>query len=733
MSPIPRPVLRALPVLAFVLAGCDSSTSPERRLAVEPGAARSFQMVEVRGVPEAYQTAQPVDVTVGGQPTAILWDALAEVHRMVVPQLAPGEAELVVPRPDGKGELRARLQVLAPQYAGGSPAAALAEMNLLADSLQIQAIVAQRYVSSEADSVLFPRLDALIEIAETTQQRVAALPAQDAAVAAAFYTENAEMMREITGMLTAMIADLASMGPSFSLAGGGGPRLQQTPVSGTRIVQRCVSHVAQLEKLGRLQLWSLGITSALVIAAAAINPIAGAAVAAMTVKFMLALDLTALIAAMVPVILDDDGLRLEVAPVGVLHDGGSGSMRIYAVQQPAGKLLTSAVSLGATLHAAREAMRALIAMREGLRLRPAIWGVLKDFGLVGAIELLERNFGDALREAVGVIHREVPVTSEGVSFTANSAPGRWRFTGAPTAVDRALETVGKNAQAIESVTLAASLGSAQDCRAQTSGSGPANGHNGFQIVTEGNVRFGTPPSATLTAGSQTTLRITVTNEGGQQAQSITYRLATGTGAPWTRPVWLSVSAPSGPATLNPLASGTVSVSVSASSVAPQQSVLIPIQVLVGGKVTASAALSVTIEPQLSDLVVNRQQSTLRLWDHGQQDGDLVTVTLNGTPIASSFSLTNAGTTFPVTYRQGRNVLVVRALNEGSISPNTAALGFANVVRGTATQTYGLSTGGTVQLTITYDPSAQQAARESGAPPAPQLTRCRSAAERDCRP
>ena len=141
------------------------------------------------------------------QRSAIVWDALGEVHRMVVPQLAPGETELVVPKPGGGGELRARFRVLAPEYAGGSPAAALAEMNLLADSLQIQAIVAQRYVSPQADSILFPRLDALIDIAETTQQRVAALSAQDAAILAAFYTENAEMMRELTGMLTAMIGE----------------------------------------------------------------------------------------------------------------------------------------------------------------------------------------------------------------------------------------------------------------------------------------------------------------------------------------------------------------------------------------------------------------------------------------------------------------------------------------------------------------------------------------------
>lgn len=726
-------ILRAVPLLAMMLVACESSTSSDPRLEVVPGEARPFATVEVQGVPEAYQTPRPVDVTVGGQPTALVWDPIAEVHRMMVPQVPEGEAELVIPRPDGRGEVRADIRVLAPQYVGGSPAAAIAEMTALGDSLQIQSILGQRYISPQVDTILFPRLDALVSVTEMVQQRVAALSSQDAALAAAFYSENAAMMRELTGMLADMIAALASSGPSLALAPGH-TGFQVAGVPASRVVQRCVDHVAQMEKLDRLQLWSLGITSALILAASAVNPVAGAAVAAISVKFMLALDLTALIAAAVPAILDDDGLRLEVAPSSVLHDGGRGGMRVYLVQQPSGSLFTAGISLGSTLRGAKESMEALIDLREGLRLRTAVWDVLKDFGLTGAIEFVERSLGDALDElAGGIYRREVLVTTEGVSLTGNSASGRWRFTGASTVADRALETIGRNSTPVEPVTLSASVGSSDDCRAQTSGSDPASGFNGFQIVTEGSVRFGAPPSATVTAGGQATLRVTATNEGGQIAQGITYRLASGTGTAWTPPAWLTVSAPVGPATLNRQASGNVSVVVSASSVAPQQTVIIPVQVLVAGKVTATTGLSVTVQPQLSDLVVNRQQSSIRLWDHGQQDGDLVTVTLNGTPIATSFSLTNAGTSFPVSYRPGRNVLVVRALNEGSISPNTASLGFANVVHGTPTQAYELDTGGTVQLTITYDPNAQQAIPANDALPAVQITRCEGGGHRDCRP
>lgn len=112
----------------------------------------------------------------------------------------------------------------------------------------------------------------------------------------------------------------------------------------------------------------------------------------------------------------------------------------------------------------------------------------------------------------------------------------------------------------------------------------------------------------------------------------------------------------------------------------------------------------------------------------------MTVTLNGAPLATDFTLTNAGTSFPVTYRTGRNVLVVRALNEGSLVANTAAVDLTNVVSGPATQTYGLNTGGTVQLTITFDPAARGTGLNySRTPPPATKTRCDSNVGSDCRP
>ncbi|HVH12957.1 MAG TPA: hypothetical protein VM759_07895, partial [Longimicrobium sp.] len=157
----------------------------------------------------------------------------------------------------------------------------------------------------------------------------------------------------------------------------------------------------------------------------------------------------------------------------------------------------------------------------------------------------------------------------------------------------------------------------------------------------------------------------------------------------------------------------------------------PVAVLEDGKVVDNAWVRVDVRPQLSDITVNRSPSTLRLWDHSAQDGDIITVTLNGAPVASGMSLTNAGATLPVQYRRGRNVLIVRAHNEGSSSPNTAALGFANVVSGPATQTYGLLTGETTQLVITYDPNATNLDASADWLPVQVYTRCEQGSPGDC--
>lgn len=92
-----------------------------------------------------------------------------------------------------------------------------------------------------------------------------------------------------------------------------------------------------------------------------------------------------------------------------------------------------------------------------------------------------------------------------------------------------------------------------------------------------------------------------------------------------------------------------------------------------------------------------------LTDFGIEDGDLIDVDIQqfGRRIGglTGHFLTNAGTSFDVNLRPGVATLVVTALNEGTASPNTAAVTVGNVVRGDGNQTFNLNTGQTATLRI----------------------------------
>jgi hypothetical protein len=101
--------------------------------------------------------------------------------------------------------------------------------------------------------------------------------------------------------------------------------------------------------------------------------------------------------------------------------------------------------------------------------------------------------------------------------------------------------------------------------------------------------------------------------------------------------------------------------------------------------------------------------TIKFWDFATQDGDIVNITLNGSPLVSNFNLNQCGGpsepasgTCVVTRSlppNSANALRVTALNEGSISPNTASL---KVSGGCVPeqQEWNLLTGESAQITIT---------------------------------
>lgn len=68
--------------------------------------------------------------------------------------------------------------------------------------------------------------------------------------------------------------------------------------------------------------------------------------------------------------------------------------------------------------------------------------------------------------------------------------------------------------------------------------------------------------------------------------------------------------------------------------------------------------------------------TIRLWDNAAEDGDIVSVYLNGNWIIENHTLLKDGTDFTFStalLNSGANDLVVFALNEGSSGPNTVSI------------------------------------------------------------
>ncbi len=102
----------------------------------------------------------------------------------------------------------------------------------------------------------------------------------------------------------------------------------------------------------------------------------------------------------------------------------------------------------------------------------------------------------------------------------------------------------------------------------------------------------------------------------------------------------------------------------------------------------------------NSVIIPRSQNvfSIRLWDNASEDGDIVSVYLNGTWIIENHTLTNAGTTFNFStslLNSGANDLVVFALNEGSTGPNTVSI----AVNGTEIPNFkpGLITGEAVRI------------------------------------
>ncbi|SKB38135.1 hypothetical protein SAMN05660226_01041 [Parapedobacter luteus] len=86
--------------------------------------------------------------------------------------------------------------------------------------------------------------------------------------------------------------------------------------------------------------------------------------------------------------------------------------------------------------------------------------------------------------------------------------------------------------------------------------------------------------------------------------------------------------------------------------------------------------------------VRTEKIELEIWDQQVEDGDIISIQVNGATVADGLAVTKAGKRFGVMLKPGNNRILFRAENLGRIPPNTAAL---RITAGGQTKTFQLST------------------------------------------
>ena len=103
---------------------------------------------------------------------------------------------------------------------------------------------------------------------------------------------------------------------------------------------------------------------------------------------------------------------------------------------------------------------------------------------------------------------------------------------------------------------------------------------------------------------------------------------------------------------------------------------------------------------LTDVTVDRRDVTITVWDHGAEDGDIISIYLNGKVLKSNLKLTKKKQSFQVKLSGGQNRFEVEAVNEGSTPPNTATVEISNVTKGKSSQVYERKTGQRANMNLT---------------------------------
>lgn len=124
--------------------------------------------------------------------------------------------------------------------------------------------------------------------------------------------------------------------------------------------------------------------------------------------------------------------------------------------------------------------------------------------------------------------------------------------------------------------------------------------------------------------------------------------------------------------------------------------------LISHEYSEEFAILANITSGLSDITVSSKSISIVLTDNGSVvDGDAVLISLNDSVLnANHVLLGSPGTSMSLNLITGTNILTITAVNEGSVSPNTAQITFTDVIKGESVQQWRLNIGETGTLIVT---------------------------------
>ena len=76
---------------------------------------------------------------------------------------------------------------------------------------------------------------------------------------------------------------------------------------------------------------------------------------------------------------------------------------------------------------------------------------------------------------------------------------------------------------------------------------------------------------------------------------------------------------------------------------------------------------------IDTLSLKNEDISIEVWDNNQEDGDIISLSLNGEYLCKNLEVKKEKVQFKIPNLQGKNLLILHAENLGSIPPNTAAL------------------------------------------------------------